>query len=222
MAYSLVGSRFGRWTVLEYAGRWVQKSAPRSGKRQSGSKWLCRCDCGTERILKRAALTCGDSQSCGCYRSERIRQYRRSVGASSNRTRFRSEYRSWYTMKRRCLSPRDAGYRQYGARGITVCGRWLKSFKAFLEDMGPRPSPLHTLDRIDNDGNYEPANCRWALPGIQQSNKRDCRLVTFDGLTLSTAEWARRLRMRSKTIRHRLDSGWPIERALDPNARSRE
>jgi hypothetical protein len=128
---------------------------------------------------------------------------------------FRSpEYTVWMNMKKRCL---DSGYRRfpdYGGRGITICGRWLESFQNFIDDMGTRPSAKHSIERKDNDGNYEPTNCVWATRSEQDSNKRTSRLIAFRGETLTVKEWSRHTGLNHETIRNRLVIGWSAEMAL--------
>lgn len=122
-------------------------------------------------------------------------------------------YTSWEGMKRRCYNPRFKHFQQYGGRGIRVCDEWHK-FLAFYADMGEKPSPAHTLDRIDNDGNYEPSNCRWATREEQANNTRSNRNLELNGTTRTVAEWARSLNMHRNTLDERLHNGWPIEKAL--------
>jgi hypothetical protein len=127
----------------------------------------------------------------------------------------RVEYRCWIAMRSRCNNPKDHRYRWYGARGIRVCERW-GSFAAFLADVGPRTSPVHTIDRFpDNDGDYEPGNVRWATRSEQQQNTRQTRKLTHGGVTASLSEWARRLGIRAESLRQRLDIH-PVETALGP------
>lgn len=123
------------------------------------------------------------------------------------------EYRSWYHMHIRCSRAGATGYEYYGARGIRVCDSW-GSFENFLRDMGERPSPLHSIDRIDTNGHYDPTNCRWATAVEQARNKRSNRLITFNGETLPISAWAERLGIRTDTLWRRLACGWSIERAL--------
>jgi hypothetical protein len=117
-------------------------------------------------------------------------------------------------MKQRCYNPKHVGYGNYGGRGITICDEWLNSFSRFYEDIGPRPSLDHEIDRIDNDGNYEPSNCRWAVPEQQTLNRRGNRRIEYGGKRLTVVEWARRCGMRHNTLSYRLDHGWSVESAL--------
>ena len=127
------------------------------------------------------------------------------------------EYISWRHMVKRCTDPTEPRYHRYGGRGIKVCARWLKDPSNFLADMGKRPSPEHSLDRIDNDGDYTPENCRWATLLEQVRNRGGrrptCRL-TMQGETLTIVEWAQRTGLSTNQIRNRLRKGWSTHRAL--------
>lgn len=127
------------------------------------------------------------------------------------------EYHAWEGMKTRCAAGEESiHYSRYKARGIKVCERWANSFIAFYEDVGPRPSPLHSIDRIDNNGNYEPANVRWATRTVQQRNTRATSFVTIDGVTRSVREWDDIAGLRAGTVKTRLQRDWPKERLLQP------
>lgn len=150
----LTGQTFGRWTALS-----------RATNADDGSiRWNCRCSCGTERVVVGHVLRRGESCGCGCLRGN----------AGTHGMTHTPEYRCWIAMKQRCTNPKNRAWNGYGGRGIRVCIRW-KQFEHFLEDMGRRPTVIHSLDRIDVNGNYEPANCRWATPSEQQRNKRPLR-----------------------------------------------
>ena len=167
--------------------------------------WLCQCDCGKEVIVRGASLTTGNTKSCGCLTTAN------AVTHGKSRT---DEYKAWGTMLQRCTNPRATGFDRWGGRGITVCERWRRSFENFLVDLGPKPSPQHSIDRINNDGNYEPGNCRWATKQEQIWNSRVPRWITFRGITLPLAEWSRQVNILAATIRQRLNKGWSIERAF--------
>lgn len=123
------------------------------------------------------------------------------------------EYVAWFHMRARCLNPNDIGYHRYGGRGITITEKWAK-FEGFLEDMGLRPSPKHSLDRIDNDGNYEPSNCRWATSKQQAENRSSNVMIEFNGERKMMATWAKELNFNRDTVTYRLEQGWSIDEAF--------
>lgn len=156
-ARDLTGLQFGHLKVV----------APDFKMGVCGTRWLVRCRCGKEKSIRSGNLLSGEVKSCGCYKDEIFALRSRTHGKSRT-----VEYVTWQGMIKRCGNKRDPGYKWYGARGISVCARWRNSFENFLKDMGARPSPNLSIDRINNDGNYEPGNCRWATSQQQHQNKR--------------------------------------------------
>lgn len=164
--------------------------------------------------MRVANLRSGGTVSCGCYHKDDLSERTRRHGALAHWCgQAPAEYRIWQAMRQRCNDPSHHNFRHYGGRGIAVCSRW-DSFEAFLADMGPRPSPKHSIDRIDVRGAYEPSNCRWADAKTQARNKNNNRLLTHDGRTQCMAAWAEELGLSRYGLASRLDAGWSIERAL--------
>lgn len=200
----LAGIRFGRLVAVERA----------TLATSSGVMWRCTCDCGKTVVVRTGALRRGATKSCGCLGAEL--SAKRFLKHGNSRIGKRSaEYGIWRTMKTRCLNPNSPEWSRYGGRGITICDRWNHSFQAFLEDMGPRPSPAHSIDRFpDNDGNYEPSNCRWATSKQQGRNRRSTHMLSWNDETMCATDWAIKLGMRVGTLLMRLQYGWSVEEAL--------
>lgn len=128
--------------------------------------------------------------------------------------RHSSEYNTWRSIKVRCRNENDKDYPQYGGRGIKICDRWFDSFKNFIEDMGPRPTSKHSIDRKDNEGDYIPENCQWATKDVQNNNKRTNLIVEFYGKTKTVSEWSQISLVNEQTIHSRLRLGWPAKLAV--------
>ena len=186
----LADRHFGQWTVLYRVIR------PGSKK----TFWLCRCKCGIERSVRSELLVAGRSRGCSP-----------THGLSK-----RPEYGAWRVMRQRCRNPNAEGYHRYGGRGIKVCDRW-DDFAIFIADMGPRPSPRHSVDRYPNqNGNYEPGNCRWATKTQQQRNTRTNRLLAVNGETRCVSEWSELKGIKRPKLMYRILAGWPAERLFIP------
>lgn len=211
---NLSNRQFGDWLVLRL-----------HPVKTARTRWVCRCQCGTERPVVAQTLKNGASTNCGCRTGKPVERH----GHASGKAGSSSEYRVWIGMIQRCTNPNASHFDRYGGRGILVCDRWRTSFADFLADVGRRPSLSHTLDRHPNpDGNYEPGNVRWATKKEQGNNRVNNRLLTHDGVALTVSQWADRLGWAVDLIRGRLKLGWPTadiltlppeasrERATDP------
>lgn len=190
----LTGQKFGRLKVIEF-----------SYAKNEKTYWKCRCDCGNTKIIDGSALKRKATISCRCYQKEQVTKHGKS---------YTAEYKTWIRMKQRCYDKNTNSYKNYGKRGIKMCRRWRSSFENFLEDMGKRPSPKHSIDRIDNNGDYTPENCKWSTQKQQHRNKRSNRLITFKNKTKTMTEWSEIVGISSNAIHKRLKRGWSIHDAL--------
>ena len=198
-----LGCRFGRLVVLR------EVASHRTPNGSIVRRVECECDCGEVGVFGLPRLRNGGTKSCGCLgREQRAKRWTTHGGTG------RPEYRVWSGIKGRCCNDSDSGYASYGGRGIKVCERWRESFAAFLEDMGERPSPEHSIDRIDNDGDYCPENCRWATRAEQSRNMRSNVFIEHEGESLCVADWAKRYGMTPSMLARRLASGWEFADAL--------
>jgi hypothetical protein len=206
----LVGQRFGRLIVLafhSYGAKW-------------NTKWHCQCDCGNQKAVFGHALRRGDTRSCGCLHRE-ITSATSTTHGQSRAGRWSPEYRAWSGMLMRCENPNVKNFDRYGGRGVAVCERWHK-FESFFADMGPRPSSAHSLDRWpDNDGHYEPGNCRWATRPEQNRNKSNNVFVTVNGQTLVQSEACRLYGISHSRARGRIKSGWSEQDAFTVPVKNR-
>jgi len=209
-ALNLTGQTFGRIHVIDRA--------------EERRHWRCVCSCGTELVSDTTALRSGNTKSCGCLAREALG--RRRKHGESERGRVTPEFKAWLNIKQRCENPHERSFRNYGARGVYICGGWRESFAAFLAAVGRRPDDDHSIDRIDNDGAYTcgrcaqcaergaPMNCKWSTLSEQNCNRRGNRKVTAHGETLTIAEWARKTGIPHETITARLRRGASDEDAL--------
>lgn len=200
----LHGQSFGRLSVVKYSGK----------SKWGYALWECLCTCGITKVVVASSLINGLTTSCGCRKREVIGDSRRTHGKSRSKT-----YMIWSGMRKRCENPNVKCWAHYGGRGIKVCERW-GAFENFLADMGECPKG-HSIERVNNDGNYEPSNCIWADKRTQSMNKRDSHRITFNGVTKTLTEWGEAIGMNSASLRHRLKKGWPIERALTEPVKAR-
>jgi hypothetical protein len=192
-AADLTGQRYGRLVAV----RRVQSLA-------GHARWLWRCDCGGERIALATNVKTGDTTSCGCANLERITTH----GEAGTRT-----YRAWLGMKARAKGSGTWNKKYYQDRGITVCARWVKSFQSFFADMGECPAG-QTLERIDNEGGYEPGNCKWATQSEQMANTRRTRRVIVDGVEMCLLHACKKLGVRYRTAMRRISRGMTPQEAM--------
>ena len=195
IAIDRVGQEFGRLRVVRRA----------ENSKQGQSRWECKCSCGGVIVATGGNLAKGGYMSCGCAK----------IKHGHARRGLRSpEYMAWAGIVDRCESPSCLAYARYGGRGISVCERWRYSFETFLADMGRKPAPGHSIDRVDNDGDYEPGNCRWATRSQQNRNRSSVIWITANGERLTATDWSRRLEGDDTLVHHRLGLGWTEEEAV--------
>ena len=206
----LTGQKFGRLTVVKYAGK----------TKDHKSKWECKCECGNRQIVRAAALKQGGVKSCGCLandarkengkkmRGVKSSQYKHGLSGS----RINGIYRS---IKERCKNKNNPAYNHYGGRGIRICAEWDSDFSKFYEwSMANGYSPELTIDRIDNDGDYAPENCRWVSMRVQQNNRSNNVRITYNNETHTLSEWAGITGISKSALYHRYARGWPADKML--------
>jgi hypothetical protein len=193
----LTGKKFGRLTVVSEHGR----------TRKNSVTWDCVCDCGNRKIVIGYDLRSGNTSSCGCFQREGASRRRKTHGMTGTKT-----YRAWEDMKKRCYNKNNKRYKTYGGRGIMVCERW-HNFDNFLSDMGESEVGM-SIERIDNDKNYEPGNCKWASRQEQMRNTTRTRNIEFNGKVQCVSAWASELGVDPDTLLARLKYGWSIEKTM--------
>lgn len=197
------GDKYGRLEVLSF--HHFKKYLRKNGVDERREYYLCKCDCGKETIVEKPSLRNGNTKSCGCLDLEKKTKH----GMFGTRI-----YNIWIKMKERCTNPKNAQYKNYGGRGIKYCDEW-KNFENFYEWANNNGySENLTIDRIDVNGNYEPTNCRWATIKEQNRNKRNNRIIEYNGETKCLSEWAEKLGIRYGLLSLRLSRGWKVKRAF--------
>lgn len=205
----LTGNKYNRWFVESYIGTNKHREA----------MYHCICECGNEGNICGRDLVSGKSKSCGCYKSDVIKEAWRSGYMKPTKLRHGMAhsriYKIWTSMKSRCSNPNLSEYKYYGGCGICVCDEWLNNFESFYDWslMNGYDDSL-TIDRIDVNGNYSPDNCRWVPMSVQANNKRTTRYLTFNGITRPIREWRSEFGFGRGVIEGRLSKGWSVEDAL--------
>lgn len=200
-AIDIAGQRFGRLVAIRFLG----------SRLHDGSRcYECHCDCGEVLILETNRLRSGNTRSCGCLRREITVDRMTTHGGC----RW-PEYKVWRVMIQRCELKTSQSYPRYGGRGISVCEQWMHSFENFISDMGRRSSQNHSIERKDNNGNYEPSNCRWATRKEQNRNTRTNTFLTVGGEARCIAEWAEMRGLKKETVYARIALWWTPERAVN-------
>lgn len=201
----LTGQRFGRLVVVSRA----------ENTKRGQARWVCQCDCGNITEVKGGALRSGATKSCGCYQRDRTAQSCITHGGTKSRL-----YLVWAGMKQRCLNINNSRYAAYGGRGIRICDEWENDFAMFRDWAFANgydenaPFGACTLDRINNDGDYEPSNCRWIEQKEQARNQRTNVNIGFCEKTQTVTQWAEERGIKTGTLAYRIRKGWEPERAL--------
>ncbi len=195
----LTGQKFGKLTAIKDVGR----------NKSHKVLWLCKCECGNDKIINASSLRNGYTLSCGCLQKERAREGKTTHGMEGTRI-----YRIWKDIKIRCLYPKAINYKWYGGRGIKICDKWLK-FEGFYEDMGPTYKEGLTIDRIDSNKDYCKENCKWSTKIEQANNQSNNLIVTYNGITDTLANMCKKYKLEYKLIETRLNKlHWGIEKAF--------
>lgn len=202
-----MSEKFGRLTFLE-------KGTPRTYPSGTRTMWRLRCECGNIVEADATAVKRGKITSCKCYHKEMLRKRLTTHGHTLDKPS--PEYVTWNNMIRRCHDEKNKSFARYGGRGIQVCQEWRDSFEAFLAHVGLKPTPKHSIDRIDNLRNYEPGNVRWATLDEQARNKRNNVLLDFNGTQVCLKDYCALAGLNYHTVQHRrYYLGWPLERAIE-------
>lgn len=197
---NITDQRFGRLRAVKLAFR----------DKHNREHWLFKCDCGQEKAIEKSSVKTGHTKSCGCLQLDN----NKIVGITHNKSKTR-EFKIWLGIKKRCLNRKCHAYKDYGARGIMICDRWLISFEDFLADMGYAPSQFHSIDRIDNNGNYEPSNCKWITRKEQNNNTRRNRIFSYEGKNYTLSNLCDKLGLKYQLIYDRVTKlKWKIEEAI--------
>jgi hypothetical protein len=199
---SVIGKKFNRLTIIGFSER----------KNNGKIMVLCLCDCGKEKSIDKSAVLCGHTKSCGCIDALR---FGFPPEQHNDNDRNSKEYRAWRHIKGRCYNKNVKEYPRYGGRGITVCDRWRFSYLTFLSDLGRCPHG-YSLDRIDNNGNYEPGNCRWTDKYTQANNRRNNFMVSLPEGEVTLSNLARKTGINYGTLKGRLENGWTYPDILSP------
>lgn len=209
--YQFVGRKFNRLTVISVAEKKVRSDG------RNYNMVECRCDCGTQKTFNLSEVISNHSRSCGCYRRDRTKEALRKHGKSND-----SIYKVWAGAKRRCTNENDSGYKNYGGRGITMCAEWIDNSSAFMQwalSNGYRQGL--DIDRIDNNGDYSPENCRFVSRTENMRNNRRNRIIEYNGLSLPVSEMCERLNLKYSVVNKRLWRGWDVIKSIEtpPNSR---
>ncbi len=197
------GKLYGRLVVLRRNGSNKYRLA----------MWLCECSCGNVVTIRGNDLRTGHTTSCGCYSIDRTIAFNKKNNTTHGSTGSKT-YVAWRSMKARCLNKNSESYGRYGGRGIVICDKWVDSFESFLVDMGEAPASM-TLDRIDNNGDYTPGNCKWSTCEEQANNRSSNVILTVDGCSMSISMWARKVGLKRSTLEARIKNGWRHEKAVN-------
>lgn len=196
----LTGQRFNKLVVEKY-----------NRKTRTCHLWDCVCDCGNRKTIAHGSLVYGRTISCGCVLKQVLKERNTTHGLSDT-----VEYKTWKSIKKRCLDRNTPSFKDYGGRGITICDQWERSFEEFISHVGNCPDGCNSIDRIDNNRGYEPGNCRWSTPKEQSRNTRRNVFITANGTTRCIAEWSEITGIPYSCIYARLVRGWDHGRCVTP------